>query len=749
MASEWDEAAPLYYTDQRQGLDGGSDDEDGGGNRRVGGINSYQPHDAKNKLREFIRNFRKGNSPIFFYREQLRQRYRKKEYFIEVDVADLGAYDPVLQEMVMKAPNESLKLFEDAAREALIQAIQVDNQDVSDVPEIQINLTSAQSKMPLRDITAADVNSLLRVPGIIVSASKARAKAKRIHVMCKSCKGSQTLVCPAAFGGVVVPRVCGTCQGVDNMTIVPDKCTYVDQQTLKMQESPEAVPTGEMPRNVLLAVDRALVDKVSPGTRVSIMGIASIFNQGRGRRGKGKRGSMGSISSAVRTPYLRVVGIEIESEGSGRAETTFTPDEEQTFLEMSRQPDIYDKICRSISPSISGDYTVDIKKAIACLLFGGTRRVLPDGMKLRGDINVLLLGDPSTAKSQFLKFVEKVAPVGVYTSGKGSSAAGLTASVIRDAKGEFYLEGGAMVLADGGVVCIDEFDKMREQDRVAIHEAMEQQTISVAKAGITTILNSRASVLAAANPVFGTYDDMKSAAENIDFLPTILSRFDCIFIVRDIRNIEKDEAIARHVMGIHTNFSNAVELSAAEGEIDLVTMKKYISYCRQKCAPVLSPAAAEMLRNHYVGIRETHRQRTIQTGDRAQTVPITVRQLQAVVRLAESLAKMQLSPIATPQHVIEAVRLFKVSTLNAASCVRSPGDVSSLRSDQVTEVRAIEDQVKRRIAIGNTVPTRKLVDEFVVNQGYAQFVVLKALQVMQARNELKFISQQKLIKRVR
>ena len=217
---------------------------------------------------------------------------------------------------------------------------------------------------------------------------------------------------------------------------------------------------------------------------------------------------------------------------------------------MSKDPHIYDKIYKSIAPSIYG--LDDIKKAVACLLFGGSPKKLPDGMRLRGDINVLLLGDPSTAKSQFLKFVERVAPISVYTSGKGSSAAGLTASVIKDPSGEFQLEGGAMVLADGGVVCIDEFDKMRPQDRVAIHEAMEQQTISIAKAGITTILNSRTSVLAAANPVFGRYDDLKHAAEQIDFQSTILSRFDCIFIVRDIRNEESDRRIAEHVVGLHT-----------------------------------------------------------------------------------------------------------------------------------------------------------------------------------------------------
>merc|ERR1719327_730604 len=266
-------------------------------------------------------------------------------------------------------------------------------------------------------------------------------------------------------------------------------------------------------------------------------------------------------------PYLRVVGLQVETEGSGRSSSNmaFTQEDEEAFRRLASQPGVYDTISKSIAPSIFG--FENVKKSIATLLIGGSRKRLPDGLTRRGEINVLLLGDPGTAKSQLLKFVERVSPVSVYTSGKGSSAAGLTASVMRDAASRnFVVEGGAMVLADGGVVCIDEFDKMREDDRVAIHEAMEQQTISIAKAGITTTLNSRCSVLAAANSIFGRWDDTK-AEENIDFMPTILSRFDTIFIVKDEHNEERDVTLARHVMNVHVNAGASTDENVTEGEL--------------------------------------------------------------------------------------------------------------------------------------------------------------------------------------
>ena len=459
---------------------------------------------------------------------------------------------------------------------------------------------------------------------------------------------------------------------------------------------------------MLLSADRALVGRVVPGAHIIATGIFSTYTV--------QRSSTQPNAVALRTPYLRVLSVEVDMGGAGGrgAPRLFTAEEEDEFGRMAKMPDLYSKFAASIAPSIYG--STDIKKAVTCLLFGGSKKVLPDGMRLRGDINVLLLGDPGTAKSQLLKFAEKVSPIAVYTSGKGSSAAGLTASVQRDANtGEFFLEAGAMVLADGGIVCIDEFDKMRDEDRVAIHEAMEQQTISIAKAGITTVLNCRTSVLAAANPVWGRYDDMKSPGENIDFQTTILSRFDMIFIVKDEHDESRDRTIARHVIGIHMNGAGADEDQDAEGELDLDRMKRYIAYCKARCAPRLTPEAADKLSSHFVAIRK-HVAQVEREQDERSTIAITVRQLEAIIRISEAVAKVTLSPVATEEHVDEAIRLFRFSTLNA---VESGNIEGMTRGELQEEVQRLEREIMRRLPLGWTTSYARLRNEFVDKQRYS------------------------------
>lgn len=429
------------------------------------------------------------------------------------------------------------------------------------------------------------------------------------------------------------------------------------------------------------------------------------------------------------------MGIEEANEADSHGHAAFTAEEIEEYKKFASQKDAYKAICSKIAPSIFGEENV--KKAVACLLFGGSRKSLPDGVKLRGDINVLLLGDPSTAKSQFLKFVEKTAPIAVYTSGKGSSAAGLTASVIQDSSSrEFYLEGGAMVLADGGVVCIDEFDKMRPEDRVAIHEAMEQQTISIAKAGITTVLNSRTSVLAAANPPSGRYDDLKTTQENIDLQTTILSRFDLIFIVKDKRDFSRDQVIASHIIKVHASADKTSIDSKSKEENWL---KRYIQYCRTECHPRLSESACKKLQDEYVKFRQDMRRQANETGE-AAAVPITVRQLEAIVRLSEALARMKLSHVADEADVNEAVTLFKFSTIEAAQ---------SGINQQITltpEIKQAETQIKRILHIGMRTPVRRLVDQL-ARMGIDESIVRRALIIMHQRDEIEYKQERRVIVR--
>lgn len=701
----------------------------------IPGGNHGNPHsNAKRLFTEFIYKFRENNA--FIYRDQLRRHYNLMIDTLEIELDDLIAFNAELANKLQNQPTEYMPMVELAVKEAA-DVITHPRDNNAEVRPIQITLRSESHSTSLRQLGADHVSKMIKVQGIIISASAPRAKATSLTIQCRNCRTTKQIPIKPGMGGSTLPRTCDRVQvdaeeercPIDPYIILPDRCKCVDQQTLKLQELPEMVPTGEMPRHMLLSVDRYLVDKVTAGSRCTVIGIYSIFSSSR--KGSG---------NPIRNPYLQVLGIDTKNAGPARA--TFAPEEEEEMLQFSRDPDVYDRIWKSVAPSIYGG--ANIKKAVSCLLFGGSAKKLPDSTNLRGDINVLLLGDPGTAKSQLLKFAEKVAPIAVYTSGKGSSAAGLTASVMRDAGSrEFHLEGGAMVLADGGVVCIDEFDKMRETDRVAIHEAMEQQTISIAKAGITTTLNSRTSVLAAANSAFGRWDDTKDADENIDFQSAILSRFDLIFIVKDDHNPDRDATLARFVMNVHLKAAEAS--TDAEGEVSTEFLKKYIQYCKQKCGPRLGPEAAEKLKDHFVKIRGDTKKMERETGKRT-TIPITVRQLEALVRLTESLAKMQLAPFATEEHVEEAMRLFKTSTMDAATN-NSLNDTSGDSTDLDTML-SIEQNLKRRFPVGSRVSESRIVQEF-MKQNYPEMAVKKVLAIMLRRGEVEHQMQRRVLYRVK
>jgi len=699
---------------------------------------------VKKQLKEFIRDFHHEGNFEYKYRNSLKNNYLRQQYFLEVSLNDLASFDGDLADRIRSNPGDIIPLFEEAAKEIADEVTRPRNEE-TDLQDIHVTFSSDETGTSVRDLKSDQVSKLVKIPGIVVSASGIKAKATNITIQCRSCRTTiPNIPIRPGLDGYAMPRKCNTEQAgrpkcpLDPYFILPDKCKCVDFQILKLQEAPDSVPHGEMPRHVKLFLERSLCEKVVPGNRVSVLGIFSI--QKAAKQGYGKdKGATG-----VRMPYLRVAGIHVETEGLGRASgsLTFTGEEEEKFRRMAADPDIYNRITKSIAPSIYG--SEDIKKSIACLLFGGSRKRMPDGLTRRGDINVLLLGDPGTAKSQLLKFVERTAPIAVYTSGKGSSAAGLTASVMRNpASGGFVVEGGAMVLADGGVVCIDEFDKMKEDDRVAIHEAMEQQTISIAKAGITTTLNSRCSVLAAANSVFGRWDDSKGE-ENIDFMPTILSRFDTIFIVKDEHDEKRDTTLAKHVMGIHMN---AAADTAVEGELSLNELKRFVAFARQRCGPRLEFEAAEKLKDMYVLMRRGHREAE-DDGEKKLSIPITVRQLEAIVRISESLAKMELKSFATNAHVEEALRLFKVSTLSSAMSGELAGAEGFVTEEEQDKIQKIEKNLKRRFAVGSQVSEHTILTDF-ARQKYPERLVTKVIYAMVRREELQYRMQKKMLYRIK
>ncbi|EPE33762.1 Nucleic acid-binding protein [Glarea lozoyensis ATCC 20868] len=675
------------------------------------------------QLEQFILQFRLDNA--FIYRDQIRENVLLKQYYCDVDVGHLISFNEELAHRLTTEPAEIIPLFEAALKKCTHRIVYPSTKDIT-IPEHQLLLHSSAEPTSIRDLDALKISRLVRVPGIVIGASVLSSKATALHIQCRNCRQTKILPVAGGFSGVSLPRICDRPKmpgedgcPMDPYVVIHESSQFVDQQIIKLQEAPDQVPVGELPRHVLISTDRYLTNRVVPGTRCTVHGIFSIYQN------KQSKGSSSTSAVAIRTPYLRAVGIHSDVDHTAKGNAIFSEEEEQEFLEMSRRPDLYQVFAKCIAPSIYGND--DIKKAIACLLMGGSKKILPDGMKLRGDINVLLLGDPGTAKSQLLKFVEKVSPIAIYTSGKGSSAAGLTASVQRDhTTREFYLEGGAMVLADGGVVCIDEFDKMRDEDRVAIHEAMEQQTISIAKAGITTILNSRTSVLAAANPIFGRYDDLKTPGENIDFQTTILSRFDMIFIVKDDHNRARDETIAKHVMAIHKGGHGVEE--QAESEISVDKMKRYISYCRSRMAPRLSPEASEKLSSHFVSIRKQVHAAELEANARS-SIPITVRQLEAIIRITESLAKLSLSPIADVSHVDEAIRLFLASTMDAVTMGSTQGS-----KELNEEVNKLEDELKRRLPIGWSTSLATLKREMVEGKGFSEQALVRAITILERRD---------------
>jgi DNA replication licensing factor MCM7 len=419
---------------------------------------------------------------------------------------------------------------------------------------------------------------------------------------------------------------------------------FIKFQELRIQELAETVPIGHIPRGLKVHLIGELTRQVSPGDIVTITGIflPVPFRAGYANRVR--------VSGALLADtYL--LAQQIQRHKKSYSETELTPTQIDAVRSYAQRQNVYSELARSIAPEIYGHE--DVKKALLLMMVGAPTRSMPDGVRIRGDINICLMGDPGVAKSQLLKCVSKISPRGVYTSGKGSSGVGLTAAVLKDpVTGDFVLEGGSLVLADMGVCCIDEFDKMSDADRTSIHEVMEQQTISVAKAGITTSLNARTSILAAANPLFGRYNPKRSPSENINLPPALLSRFDLLFLLLDKHDPIADMAFAHHVLYVHThNIHPPLEYEPVDADF----LRTYISYARTIDSHI-APSLTDYIVSCYVNMRE----RTQREDDVSGTYT-TPRTLLGIMRLAQALARLRLASLVQREDVDEAMRLMDAS----------------------------------------------------------------------------------------
>lgn len=535
------------------------------------------------------------------------------ERSLNVDYTELEMFDPDLADLLIDKPEE------------VIQAAQIAIKNIDPLvkdADIHIRFANLTNNIPLKTLLSKYIGTFVSADGIVRKTDEIRP---RIETGVFECRGCMRLheVEQTSSNVIIEPSLCSECGG-RSFRLLQEESKYIDTQTARMQEPLENLSGGTEPKQMLMVLEDDLVDELNPGDKVRITGTLKTFREERS----------GKFKNYIYVNHIEPLEQEFE-------ELQLSEEDEEKIIELSKDPNIYDKIIKSTAPSIRG-YR-DVKEAIALQLFGGSAKQLEDETKLRGDIHILIVGDPGIGKSQILKYVSRLAPRSIYTSGKGTTGAGLTAAAVRDELGGWSLEAGALVLGDQGNVCVDELDKMRSEDRSALHEALEQQTVSIAKAGIMATLNSRCSVLAAANPKFGRFDSYKILAEQIDLPAPIISRFDLIFVIEDTPSREGDSELAEHILKIHKE--NTINY-----EIEPELLRKYIAYARKSVNPSLTDEANEVLKEFYVNTRNSN-------PEEQGAVPITARQLEAIIRLAEASAKIKLKDVVEKEDAEKAVRL--------------------------------------------------------------------------------------------
>lgn len=566
---------------------------------------------------------------------------------LEVSYDHLSSSKAILAYFLANAPGEMLKLFDEVAMEVTL----LHYPDYERIhSEIHVRISDLPVHYTLRQLRQTHLNCLVRVSGVVTRRSGVFPQLKYVMFDCNKC-GTRLGPFQQESNVEVKISYCQNCQSRGPFNLNSEKTVYRNYQKLTLQESPGTVPAGRLPRHreVILLWD--LIDRAKPGEEIEVTGVYrnNYDAQLNNKNGFPVFATILEANNVVKS-HDQLAGFRL------------TEQDEQQIRNLARDPHIVDKIINSMAPSIYGH--TDIKTAVALSLFGGVAKDRQGKHHIRGDINVLLLGDPGTAKSQVLKYVEKTAHRAVFATGQGASAVGLTASVRKDPlTSEWTLEGGALVLADRGTCLIDEFDKMNDQDRTSIHEAMEQQTISISKAGIVTTLQARCGIIAAANPIGGRYNSTIPFSQNVELTEPILSRFDILCVVRDTVDPAEDERLALFVVNSHgrshpsaaaavADTQNTMETDhepepKAESEIPQELLRKYILYARERCSPKLYNIDEEKVSKLFADMRRE----SLATG----AYPITIRHLEAIMRISEAFCRMRLSEYVSAQDVDRAI----------------------------------------------------------------------------------------------
>jgi len=655
------------------------------------------------KVKEFLTQF-KDATGSFSYVEQIDQMMSKHSKYIVVDYNDLVLF-PVIESHFNENPDQILDAFSRAIKEILKERFPDYAEKIKH--DIRARIANFPVQRSLRQINAEIITKMTSVSGMVVRSSEVKPLAKEVTYKCLDKHISKFTLLDGMSLNASVKCQTPNCKHT-SLAIIPKASRFIDFQILRLQELPEDLPPGQLPHYVNVSIKQDLVDYARPGDRIVLTGIVRIEQE-----------RISGVSKSESALYrLRMDGNNVEFIGgkglksSRRTEREeISPDEEKIVKSLAKNPDIYDRLIASFAPHIRGHAL--FKEAILLLIVGSTQRVLTDGTKIRGDINVFLVGDPGTAKSEMLKFCARIAPRGLYTSGRGSTAAGLTAAVVRDASGIFMLEAGAVVLGDQGLVCIDEFDKMRPEDRSALHEVMEQQSASIAKGGIVATLNARTSILAAANPMFGKYDIFKNIYENVNLPIPLLTRFDLVFIVRDIPSQEKDRSIAQHIISQHG--SSGTDTTSL---IDIDILTKYLSYAKRG-EPVLTKEAENLIMEFYLKMRN------ISGDDNENMITITPRQLEGLIRLATARARLLLKNKVEGEDADRAIYLFNEMLKNSGTDVNTGKvDIGVLQGRPKSEVsklqmfmeilRTLEGEPK------SSVPEQEFVDELVKSDKFSE-----------------------------